>query len=176
MAVRPSDILLPTNFNTAVTTTLKPSVKKVDALLPAGCIGSKSFTEITLAQALSIIDAIEPALVSDPGTDFDWSAMKGLLRYYAEKAQGRVLIYAEQGRRLSKEASGDRSGLSILGTKELRDMVRARSRKAPALVLLKQEGKGQGKGQGWKSGPFWWPMLASPPQANACVFATKSAV
>ena len=81
-------------------------------------------------------------------------------------------MLAEQGRRLAKAASGDRSGISILGTPELRVIVREPTRQAPALVLLKQEG---GPDRGWKAGPFWWPMLASPPQAAPCVFATKVA-
>lgn len=173
VAVRPNDLFLPTGFDTIAGGRLKRDVAAIDAMIPPNSIGSKKFVELELADALAIIDAVATTLVSDAEPEFDWSAMKGLLRYYAEQAEGRILLLAEQGRRLSKEASGDRSGLSILGTAELRSIVREPTRIAPAIVLLKQDG---GPDLGWKAGPFWWPMLVSPALANSCVFATRVAV
>jgi hypothetical protein len=173
VAVRPNDVLLPTDFDTVAEGMLRRLVSKVDALIKPGCIGSKKFVSIELQDALNLLEAIEPTLKDDAEPGFDWTAMKGLLRYFAERAENRVLLLAEAGRQLNKSASGDRSGLSILGTAELRTRVREPSRKEPALILLKQDG---GPGLGWKAGPFWWPMLASPPQAASCVFATKVAL
>jgi Z1 domain len=173
VAVRPNDVLLPTEFNTIADGKLRTAMATIDRMVPPNCVGSKKFVEITLNEAVALLDAIEPTLQSDAQPEFDWNAMKGLLKYYADKADGRVLVLAEKGRRLKKSASGDRSGLSILGTPELRSIVREATRAAPALILLKQDG---GPELEWKAGPFWWPMLASPPQANACVFATKTAV
>jgi hypothetical protein len=172
VAVRPNDILLPVDFDTVAGGRLRKVVGRVDTLIPSGCIDSRKFVAITLDEALTLIETIEPSLIPDAEPGFDWAAMKGLLQYYAERSDKRVLLLAEQGRRLTKAASGDRSGLSILGTAELRAMVREPTRQAPALVLLKQDG---GPDCGWKAGPFWWPMLASPPQATSCVFATKVA-
>lgn len=171
VAVRANDVLLPTDFNTIAEGKLRKATASIDRMIPAGSVGSKRFVEITLEQAKDILEAIAPTLVSD-GDEFDWNAMIGLLKYYAGKAGGRVLFMAEEGRQLTKGGSGDRSGLSILGTAELRSIVREPTRSAPAIVLLKQDG---GPALGWKAGPFWWPMLASPPQANSCVFATKTA-
>lgn len=172
VAVRPNGILLPTNFNTIAAGELRKAVARIDKLIPPSCIGSKRFVEITLEEAVTLIDTIEPSLVSDSKPSFDWDAMKGLLSYYAKQPRRRVLLLAEEGRQLRKSASGDRSGLSILGTAELREIVREATRIAPALVLLKQDG---GPEFGWKAGPFWWPMLASPAQATSCVFAKKVA-
>lgn len=172
IAVKPNDILLPTGFDTVANGKLNRATNKVDKLIPPGCIDTRTFIEIDLSQAISLIDGISETLVPDGEPGFDWEAMKGLLNYYATKSNGRVLVLAEQGRRLGKAASGDRSGISILGTAELRTLVREPTRQAPALVLLKQDG---GEELGWKAGPFWWPMLASPPQASSCVFATKVA-
>jgi hypothetical protein len=173
VAVKPNDVLLPTRFDTIAAGKLKRVINSIDKLIPADCLDTKVFAEIELSQAISLIDSISETLVASGQPGFDWEAMKGLLSYYADKSGGRVLILAEQGRRLSKAASGDRSGISILGTAELRALVREPTRQAPALVLLKQDG---GEELGWKAGPFWWPMLASPSQANSCVFATKVAV
>lgn len=172
IAVKPNDVLLPTGFDTIASGKLKKAIDKIDKLVPPDCLDTKTFVEIELSQAISLIENISETLVSDGDPGFDWEAMKGLLNYYADKTNGRVLILAEQGRRLSKAASGDRSGISILGTAELRGLVREPTRQAPAIVLLKQDG---GEELGWRAGPFWWPMLASPPQATSCVFATKVA-
>jgi len=172
VAVRPNDVLLPTDFDTIANGRLRKLMTELDSLIPSECRGTKKFVSISLQNAIALLDAIAETLASDGEPGFDWDAMKGLLKYYADKEHGRVLILAEEGRRLSKSASGDRSGISILGTAELRAIVREPTRTAPALVLLRQDG---GPDLGWKAGPFWWPMLASPPQANSCVFATKVA-
>lgn len=170
VAVRPNDVLLPTGFDTVAAGKLAKQVAKIDALVPDEANGTQVFVEIGLEDGLAIIEAIEPTLALGENNGFEWEAMKGLLRYYAKLNRERVLVLAEEGRRLDRARSGDRSGISILGTAELRDLVRSPARSAPAIILLKQVG---GPELGWRAGPFWWPMLASPPQATSCVFATK---
>ena len=99
--------------------------------------------------------------------------MRGLIDYYADVAQdgdGKILIYAETGRKLSRAGSGDKSGRSILGT-ALRKKVLGEPRSKPALILLQQEG---GRELGWTAHKFWWPLFAAPTDAEPCVFASKS--
>jgi len=172
VAVRPNSVLLPTGFDTVAQTYLTRQLNIIDALIPAECVNQKQFSKIKLAKAVSILEAIEASLKLPQDTSFEWGAMKGLLRYFADVNDGDVLILAEKGRKLDREASGDRSGLSILGTADLRRLVLDQARTAPAIVLLQQEG---GPKLNWKAGPFWWPMLAIPPNAKACVFATNVA-
>ena len=172
VAVKPNDILLPQNFDTVAATKLKHGNAQIERCIPKGIVNAGEFVSISYEQADSLLAAIIPTLVPENSdNEFDWDAMRGLLRYYAGQANGQVMLLVEDGRRLSK-SSNDRSGLSILGTAELRNLVRDEPRAAPAIVLLKQEG---GTNLGWKAGPFWWPMLASPPGAAPCVFATKLA-
>ena len=173
VSVRPNNILLPQNFNTVPTKKLAKISAELAKLIPKECVDSKTFARIPLDTALAIIELTSTALVSDSAYRFDWEAMKGLLKYYTENADGDVLVLAEQGRSLTKARSGDRSGLSILGTEELRALVREPTRNAPAIILLEQVG---GVGLGWNAGPFWWPMLASPAQAKPCIYSTRSAV
>lgn len=172
VAVRPSEILLPTRFDTVSSSKLRPAIRAVDSRIPPACLDTKEFAPVALQHAVELLMEIEPTLVPETGAGFDWEAMIGLLKYYASRVEGRVLLLAETGRRLSRRASGDRSGISILGTPELRSLVKNPTRTEPAVILLKQEG---GADLEWKAGPFWWPMLVSPPQANSCVFATKTA-
>ncbi|MNU97654.1 Z1 domain protein [compost metagenome] len=172
VAVKANSILTPTNFDTASQTRLDSTNKKLASVIPRDCVNSGVFCEVDLAIAESILDLVSGYLTSNHEDSFDWDAMKGLLRYYSEESKGKVLLLVEEGRELSRDASGDRSGISILGSAKLRDLVREPARRAPALVLVGQLG---GRDLGWKGGPFYWPMLASPPQAKACVFATKTA-
>lgn len=172
VAVKANQILTPTGFDTISNTPLKKLVKAAENLIPDECIDSQTFSEIDLDTATSIIEIISKSLVDNNEPGFDWEAMSGLLQYYANKSNGKVFILMETGRQLDRGASGDRSGLSILGTAELRNLVKEPTRQAPAIIILKQEGGG---GLGWKAGPFLWPMLASPAQAKSCVFATKVA-
>lgn len=172
VTLRPSDILLPTGFDTIASSKLGAAMRKADALVPAACLDTGRFAEVDLEEAMMVIDAIEPTLVLENASDFDWGAMRALLRYHVERSGGGVDILAETGRRLAKAASGDRTGLSILGTEKLRSMVRDPHRAKPALILLKQVG---GTELGWKAGPFWWPMLAVTRHVAPCVFAKNAA-
>lgn len=172
VALRPRDILLPINFDTIAPGKLAKRMVSIDALIPKQAINAKAFSKVKVAQAIQIIEAIEPTLELGDDNGFEWDAMKGLLRYQAEATGGDVAILAVTGRTLDRLRSGDRSGLSILGTTELRGMVNDPIRSLPAVILLKQEG---GPDRNWRGGPFWWPMLALPSTARSCVFATKVA-
>ena len=100
--------------------------------------------------------------------------MRGLLDYYSDVrdgGDGKVLLLAETGRRLSREKSGDKSGLSILGGGVvIRGLVLDPLRSKPALILLQQQGT---KEDGWSGHQFWWPILAAPGTVEPCVFATR---
>jgi hypothetical protein len=101
---------------------------------------------------------------------FYWDAMKNLLEYYCHIAGKRkVYLLVEIGRKTSKEESGRKSGLSIVGGLAIRDLLGTAGRSAPALVMLRQEGTRQ---LGWTAGkPFWWPVLAAPTTGAPCVFS-----
>jgi hypothetical protein len=172
VAVRPNDILLPQNFDTVSAAKLRNLNNSIEGLIPQAAVSGDGFFPISFDQADNLLQAISQTLIhEDKNNSFDWDAMRGLLRYFADQADGQVLLLVEEGRRLSKD-SNNRSGISILGTAELRSTVRDHSRRAPAIILLKQDG---GHDLGWKAGPFYWPMLAGPPGAAPCVFATKVA-
>lgn len=172
VAVRPNAFLLPTDFNTLAAGRIRARVESVDGMIPKVCIDSRKYAEISIDRAIELIEQIEPTIELDETSTFEWSAMKSLLRYYAKETNGKVLVLAETNRGLSKEESGDKSGLSIIGGAEIRKLIREPRRVAPVLLLLKQRG---GPALDWKAGPFWWPVLATPPNSKPCVFAGKSA-
>jgi len=165
---------LPTGFDTVSGKTMTKLQIDLQKLIPHEAIDKKIFLEIKRDFAFQILDLIQQTL-NIPTDDFEWDAMKGLLDYYADvrdPKDGKVLLLAETGRRLDRYASGDKSGLSILGT-VLRDLVTDTGRTKPALILLQQEGSKQ---LNWTGGQkFWWPILAAPSSVEPCVFATKVA-
>lgn len=174
VAIRPNGLYLPTGFTTASQTASKKSLARLDELIPLGVRDKLTLQSISKAKALEIIDEIEKTLDVDEAI-FEWEAMRGLLEYYSnlrEGGDGSVLFIAETGRKLSRERSGDKSGLSILGGGALRQIVVGQPRDQPALVVLQQEGT---KELGWSGHRFWWPILAAPASAEPCVFASKVA-
>jgi hypothetical protein len=174
VAVRPNGLYLPTNFETLSGSVMTNATKLLDSLIPAESLNASLFTAITREKALAIISAIEITMVFS-NNEFEWDAMRGLIEYYSDtrNGDGSVLLVSATDRRLDKEASGDKSGLSILGGGgTLRSLVLDPNRIKPALVLLKQIGT---KELHWSGHPFWWPILAMPAIGEPCVFATKVA-
>src|SRR5260370_28208063 len=172
VAVRPTGLYLPTGFETRPARELATAERELDRIIPRDARDQQRFVEIDRGTALHIISVIEKTL-EFADTEFEWDAMRGLLDYYSDVrdgGDGRVLLLAETGRKLSREKSGDKSGLSILGGGSIRSLVLDPLRSKPALVLLQQEGTTE---LGWSGHKFWWPILAAPGTAEPCVFATK---
>jgi hypothetical protein len=172
VAVRPSGLYLPTGFQTRTARELTAAERELDPLLPVGIRNTQRFAEIDRGTALHII-AIVAKTLEFSDNDFEWDAMRGLLDYYSDVrdgGDGKVLLLAETGRKLSRERSGDKSGLSILGGGAIRTLVLDSLRSKPALIMLRQDGTRE---LGWSGRPFWWPILAAPGTVEPCVFATK---
>lgn len=173
IAVRPNGLLVPTAFQTKSATAMAKAQGQLERLIEPKWRDQGKFFEIDRQHALSIIGQVETTMRFDDGA-FEWDAMRGLLDYYSDVrdgGDGKILVLAETGRKLSREKSGDKSGLSILGT-ALRSVVLGSGRTKPALVLLQQEGSTE---LGWSGSKFWWPILAAPSNVEPCIFATKTA-
>jgi Z1 domain len=173
VAVSPTDLLLPTDFQTRGGNTMAVLQGKLEGLIKPEWRDTGEYIEVDRKVAFDIIAAIEQSMEFD-SVDFEWDAMRGLIDYYSDKdhgGDGKVALWVETGRRLSRSGSGDKSGRSILGT-ALRRKVLDEPRGKPALVLLQQQG---GRELGWTAHHFWWPVFAPPTDAEPCVFATKVA-
>jgi Z1 domain len=173
VTVSSNAMLLPTDFQTRGGAAMAAIQTKLEKLIKLEWRDTGEFVEVDRKTALGIIDQIEQSMEFD-SVEFEWDAMRSLIDYYTDAkhgGDGKLLIIAETGRRLSRAGSGDKSGRSILGT-ALRAEVVDVPRKKPALVLLQQEG---GRELGWTAHHFWWPVFAAPTDAEPCVFATKTA-
>jgi hypothetical protein len=174
IAMKPNGLFLPTGFKTRGGPDMTKAQRALDGLIPIEARDKQVFAEITTEEAFHILSLIETTLeFSD--NEFEWDALRGLIDYYSDargSEEGKVLLMAETGRKLAREKSGDKSGLSILGGGEIRRLVLNPIRSKPALILLQQEGT---KELGWSGHRFWWPILAAPGTVKPCVFATKVA-
>lgn len=173
VAVSPTDLLLPTDFQTRGGNAMAVLQARLETLIKSEWRDSGSYVEVDRDKALEIIATIEQSMEFD-SVEFEWDAMRGLIDYYSDTkngGNGTVALLAETGRRLSRAGSGDKSGRSILGT-VLRRKVLDEKRSKPALVLLQQQG---GRDLGWTAHSFWWPVFAAPTDAEPCVFATRVA-
>jgi hypothetical protein len=173
VAVSDSTMLLPTDFQTRGGAKMASIQAKLEKLIKPEWRDAGNYVEIGRDKALEIIDAVEPSMEFDD-VKFEWDAMRSLIDYYgdAEKGgDGKILLLAVTGRKLTKEGSGDKSGRSILGP-ALRAKVLDSKRVKPALILLQQDG---GRELGWTAHRFWWPVFAAPSDAEPCLFATKVA-
>jgi hypothetical protein len=125
VAVRPAGMYLPTGFKTVTIRELTTADRELRQLIPAEARDTQKFVEIDRGTALHIIAIIEKTMEFSDG-EFEWDAMRGLLDYYSDVrdgGDGKVLLLAETGRKLSREKSGDKSGLSILGGGAIRTVV-----------------------------------------------------
>lgn len=173
VSVSPDGMLLPTGFNTRGGTHMATVQAKLEKLIDPAWRDKDKYVSVAPKVAIDIINTIEGSMEFDD-TEFEWEAMRAIIDYYSDAERGgdsEILIYAETGRELNKERSGDKSGRSILGPR-LRQIILGTPRTKPLLVLLQQEG---GQDRGWTAHRFWWPIFVAPTDVEPCVFATKVA-
>jgi len=171
VAVRPNGMLLPTRF---VIMGGQAAQRHIDTLLAPALAKEGHLVEVRNELVSEILQAVEKTM-EFPDEEFEWNAMHALIELYSSRTlppSETMLLLAIRSRALGKEKSGDRTGISILGTPATRALVQDGGRAKPLLVLLQQSGT---KELGWSGYPFWWPILAAPPRAEPCVFASKTA-
>lgn len=173
VAVRPNGLLLPTGFQAESGKAMSKIQAELETLIEPVWRDTHEYVEIDRERAFSILAAIEHSMAFEDA-EFEWNAVRGLIDYYSgigDDGDGAVLLLAETGRKLNRAKSGDKSGLSILGT-ALRAKIMDLPRTKPTLVVLQQEG---GKDRGWTAHKFWWPIFVAPSNVEPCVFAGKTA-
>lgn len=173
LSVKPNGFVFPAGFNTKRGNAMKEAQSVLNQLIHPDWHDTNEFVSVSRRLAFEIIDEIEKSLDFEED-EYEWDAMRGLLEYYAAPNgpdENSVLLFIETGRKLSRERSGDKSGLSLLGGSRARNKVNDPNRSKPALILLHQEGSID---LGWHGYSFWWPILAAPGTVQPCVFAGRN--
>ena len=173
VSVKANDLYLPTGFDTLRTRDAKAASQEIDSVVSGlGVTNKRQVAYVSPDAAAELIHFTKRTLSNHLPPDFRWEAMEALMRFYARSAD-RVGVLVETGRALDRNASGDKSGLSILGGGTLRHQIRDEERADPVLVLLNQAGSST---LNWAADrPFWWPILAIPSGVDPCIFSAGAA-
>lgn len=173
VSVKANDLYLPTGFDTLKSRDAKAASGAIDeAVQLLGITDKRVFAYVGPEEAARLLHLCKRTLSDGLPPDFRWEAMEALMRFYARSAD-RVGVLVETGRALDRKASGDKSGLSILGGGALRQQIRDEDLADPVLVLLNQAGSNS---LNWAADrPFWWPILAIPSGVEPCIFSAGAA-
>jgi hypothetical protein len=174
VTISPTEFLLPTEFDTLRSAKATAAQKAVSSFIQKTCPMDGKFYDVSRNEAVEMLDKIAETLDFDL-VPFDWDIFKSALAYYVNEGASKndkISLIKYSGRQLDKGKSWGRTGVSILGTPAARNTVLNTIRHKPAIVLLEQSGTSE---LHWKADrPFWWPMLAPPPNSKPVVFASKT--
>jgi hypothetical protein len=182
--LRPSRRILPVGFQTDFKTRLHPITQEIDNLLksygpyPQDGEAPPPF-EISLEQACTIIDKVDPTFVDfAPGYEDRWDAAeyKAILQHLSTNSQdarlkGKVLLLVRTGRNLNRElkSTSHAEFADAPDTTRTEGMVaRSAAVNVPLLMMIRQNGAAA---QGWRDCPFWWPVIVTPANTRTTLFA-----
>jgi hypothetical protein len=86
VALRPGSAYLPFGFQTKAMSTIRTAVAKIDTLMPAAAVGTRSPQKVRLNTVEEMIDLIEQTIEFETGYSFDWEACRAALEYYSRIA------------------------------------------------------------------------------------------
>lgn len=129
--------------------------------------------KISIDEAETLIDKISQLLVFLPSAPWEVRTYKAALRHLATAntepgEQGQVVLLVRRNRNLPRVRDDGRIQTAVDSLVETNTVTSA-SRRAPALLLYRQNGTAPG----WKQTPFWWPLVRTPSIARAVVFASE---
>ena len=174
VTLRRNQFYLPTvGIDTKLGTAASKATAQIDKILAPMLARPSQLQDISLEEAIKLVELSKAPIVLSDGSAFEWSIMIGLMKYYCMAADTETMqIVVDTGRQIDRANSAGKSGGSIVGT-VLRGRVQPAGSTVPTLVMLRQEGT---KKLGWTGDmAFWWPILASPAEAEPCVFANSVA-
>ncbi|MGG8212201.1 hypothetical protein PGO52_20975 [Klebsiella aerogenes] len=169
LTLNPGGYFLPTGFD--ITDSLKNQeyLNKIDNLIKPYISKVPILSTVNKEVPFKVLDLIKKMIDLNKDEEFDWKPMYGLINYYCSSNNSDdVKIFVATDRKISKDVSGDKSGLSIIGGKIIRDLI-SEEHKYPVIAFLRQEG---GQAKGWANdSSFWWPILISPSSAKPCIYS-----
>jgi hypothetical protein len=182
--LRPFKRILPVGFQTDVRTRVFPVVEEIDELLDQAINGvdPDQPVEISLTFALDLLQKIEPTLLmaTDLGYQFDWEACRAALEYMSVDVpppsdRNKVLCLVRKDRNLSRfqPALGPPFFSDAPDTAQREGAIaRGVAINSPMLIMIRQNGS---EGQGWRSVPFYWPVIMAQQNIQLAIFAHETA-
>jgi hypothetical protein len=181
--LRPFKRILPVGFQSDYATRVRPIVSGLDEMLDrlTGNRGLNDPFDVSLAEALEILRAIEPTILmeEDQGFTFDWVAARAALTYLSQQAtdatrRGRVWCLVRKDRNLSRTvATGSHAVYADAPdtTRTEGAIARQVAIDRPMLMLLRQNGR---EDSGWRGTPFYWPVIVAQQNVQTAIFAHET--
>jgi hypothetical protein len=172
--------LLPIGFQTdyavrlkGVTDAVDDQLRKLKALPNPGELSDPK--QVSLDDALKLLELVAPTFAEfEPGYEDTWNLdeYKAILRHLCDEAKAKsAFLLVRTDRNLSRTlASASHAEFSDAPDTTRTEGAVARSVSAtlPVLMLIRQNGAAE---QGWRSSPFWWPVLLTPANTRTTLFA-----
>ncbi|MBP9759777.1 MAG: hypothetical protein KBD24_00220 [Candidatus Pacebacteria bacterium] len=175
--LRPHKRMLPVGFQSGYKTHIEQTVHEIDSVVDRWFQGKdKSYAVLVdLTEAVEVIGLIGKTLELNELYAWSWNTFISSLEHLSHRARNpdqlnKVWVVMREDKSLSRTKADGRfsddpdGGSGRTARTEARDA----AVDAPALMLIRQKGL---KEDGWKDTPFWWPILMSPANTEAAVFA-----
>lgn len=181
--IRPLSRFLPVGFQTKARTQIQNTISEIDRILNEASNGnfSQAFL-IDVETVYNLIDLINSTFEyeyrhENKGLEWDYITFKAILRrlqsnIISQNLQSKIYCYVQTDRNLSRKKN---NGLTFSDAPDDgntdRRIARSVANETACLILLKQNGL---KDRGWRDAEFWWPVLMTPLNSRAAVFASET--
>jgi hypothetical protein len=175
--VRPGRRRVLIDFQTISKTEGKRNLDDLDRRIKTLCNGSiGTAVEIDVHMAAEILKLCYLNLKFDDPEDEQQKAQVAILEHFslqadADRGRGKVWLITADDRDVARYREAGRFS-DAPDTKQQADEATAKAIDIPALMLLRQNGREE---KGWRSLPFWWPVVVTPRNAITSVFAAEAA-
>jgi hypothetical protein len=172
--IRPGRRVVLTNFQTVSKSTGRKGLEEIDRRVEALCNGAIGTTvQIEVHQAVKLLELSYQIIEFDDSPDEQARAQIAILEHFSQQAdpargRGKVWLITAEDRDVSRYREGGRFS-DAPDTKQQEASTKAVD--IPVLMLLRQNGKEE---KGWRSLPFWWPVIVTPRNSITSVFAAEA--
>lgn len=177
VSIRPGRRLVLSGFQTVSKSAGSKKLAELDNRIDS-LVGSA--TGPVLIDVKSAVDLLEMAyqnLDFDDSTDDDRKAHIAALEHLSltcedPDVKGKVYLLTATDRNVARYREEGRFS-NAPDTKQQKELALSTAQQIPVLMLLRQNGNVE---KGWRSLPFWWPVIMTPRSAATTVFSTNEAV
>jgi hypothetical protein len=167
--LRPGGRSLPIGFDIVRGAGTRRIAADIDQMLrDAGDDSANNVFDISVEQALEFVRLAHSVCEFSPGYEWDADLLGAQLRYTAQG--GNLRCSVRRDRELSRLREAGRPANAPDTSQREGAVARAEGTQQPILFMIQQRGAEE---LGWKSGPFWWPVIYWPQNMRTVIFSDQ---
>jgi len=177
--LRPFKRLVPYGFQTIAPSYLDRPIAKIDDFVKSSIsLNEVGPIQITLENALQLLDIIASTIEFEEDYIFDWHSIRATLEYLTKNISSgesvrKVFLLVRRDRDNNRLREGDNRYFDSPDTAHIEGKIaREFAIEAPMLMLFRQNGNIE---KGWRGHPFWWPVIVVPSNTKVSIFSDKVA-